>query len=91
MEVVTNTEGSLAEKNYDSEQKIQKSWRKKLLGFLASYVGLFVFVFFFFFLFNFFLVFKFFFVIIIFLRFVCAIGIVCSWWSLPILPERKWI
>ena len=42
MEVVTNTEGSLVGENDNSEQKIQKSWRKKLLGFLASYVGLFV-------------------------------------------------
>ena len=42
MEVVTNTEGSLVGKDDNSEQKIQKSWRKKLLGFLASYVGLFV-------------------------------------------------
>ena len=42
MEVVTNTEGSLVGENDNSEQKIQKSWRKKLLGFLASYVGLFI-------------------------------------------------
>ena len=89
MEVVTNTEGSLAGKNDDSEQKIQKSWRKKLLGFLASYVGLCVF-FFFFFLILFFR-FYFFLLLLFSLRFVCAIGIVCSWWSLPILPERKWI
>ena len=81
MEVVTNTEGSLVGENDNSEQKIQKSWRKKLLGFLASYVGLFVLFFF--------LIFQIFLLLLFFLRFVCAIGIVCSWWSLPILQERK--
>ena len=42
MEATPDVEVSPEGKNHDSWRKPEKSWRKKLLGFLASYLGLFV-------------------------------------------------
>ena len=42
METITSLESSVEPQNDKTESKIRNSWRRKLLSFLASYLGLFV-------------------------------------------------